>query len=85
MVKTIKNITNMFCDVIFSHLRSVSEVKGFTEVNVQIHEKTKIQNQNSKYKTKILKSFNLFRDEYDFLPKLFLKLAIFKYLVNMSI
>lgn len=33
MVKTIKNITNMFCDAIFSHLRYVSEAKQFTKAN----------------------------------------------------
>lgn len=37
MVKTIKNITNMFCDAIFSHLRYVSEAKQFTEANTQIY------------------------------------------------
>lgn len=33
MVKTIKNITNMFCDVIFSHLIYVLEAKQFTKAN----------------------------------------------------
>lgn len=33
MVKTIKNITNTFCDVIFSHLRYISEGKQFTKAN----------------------------------------------------
>lgn len=33
MVKTIKNITNMFCDVIFSHLIYVAEAKQVTKAN----------------------------------------------------
>lgn len=40
MVKTIKNITNMFCDVIFSYLRCISEAKQSTEVkNMQVCKK----------------------------------------------
>lgn len=45
MVKTIKNITNMFCDAIFSHLRYIYEVKQFIELkNTQIYKEVDKEN-----------------------------------------
>lgn len=88
MVKTIKNITNTFCDVIFSHLRYISEAKQFTKANnTQTHRGKLIRNIKILSVKQFFKAyFTHIRDDQDFFPKVALQFILkFKFLFNVSI
>lgn len=63
MVKTIKNITNMFCDAIFSHLRYIYEVKQFIELKNTKHTRKWIREIHTSY---FWKSWSYIQDDQDF-------------------
>lgn len=76
MVKTIKNITNMFCDAILSHLRYVSEAKQFTKAsNTQIYKENSYITWKSSGLSNFVKAyFTYIRNDQDIFPKSELKI-----------